>query len=138
MFSCMLWGHIVAGRGEEMAAESRCMALRCESVRRSLVSCADAGCDNTFDIVLFCNSSRLNSPNCRLQLVQSETADITVCRSFLQQLTQEFTRKVRNRQCQAGVSFEKFSVRSGELRISEILRMPVFTDWILYGLEDNP
>ena len=47
----------------------------------------------TLDIVLFCNSSRLNSPNCRLQLVQSETADITVCRSFLQQLTQEFTRK---------------------------------------------
>ena len=47
MFSCMLWGHIVAGRAEVRAAASRCMALRCESVRRSLVSCADAGCDNT-------------------------------------------------------------------------------------------
>ena len=92
MFSCMLGPHR-RGRAEARAAESRCLALRCESVRRSLVSCADAGCDNTFDIVLFCNSSRLNSPNCRLQLVQSETADITVCRSFLQQLTQEFTRK---------------------------------------------
>ena len=60
-------------------------------------------------VVLFCNSSRRNSP------VKSETANV-----------------------RPGVSFEKFSVRSGELRISEILRMPVFTDWILYGLEDNP